>query len=54
MVNNLIFLDFHRNKNLTELTDPCSICKDKKGCTCEVARVWWEQLAEKITGGRNG
>jgi len=34
------------NKPLTDLTDPCSICDDKPGCTttCKRANAWWDQF----------
>lgn len=49
----LIYLDIHRNdKALGDLTDPCSICKDKSckktGKTCQRAMDWWDQLAAKF------
>ena len=48
MAGKLIHLDMHRTKELTDLTDPCSICKDKIGCTCERAKIWWNQFAKKF------
>lgn len=46
----VIYADFR--KNIDSPVDPCSECDDKHTCrnTCERARIYWENLANRLKG----